>query len=161
MTSSNKAIELKQKDYTIAVKYSPEAIEKKTMKFTTPGGESFEITADEMLSILMEQVNQDTLSPAFVEMDRVNVVEVSRQLEVQLTEDMKAGQKIRLNYNHPYPVEFALIEEAMKIAKIKMDVPVTTLTIEYLDSVRAKIKPIQENFMKKFYSSFKNFTKGS
>jgi len=159
MTSSNKAIELKQKDYTIAVKYSPEAIENKTMKFTTPGGESFEITADEMLSILMEQVNQDTLSPAFVEMDRVNVVEVSRQLEVQLTEDMKAGQKIRLNYNHPYPVEFALIEEAMKIAKIKMDVPVTTLTIEYLDSVRAKIKPIQESFMKKFYSSFKNLTK--
>jgi hypothetical protein len=159
MTSSNKAVELKQKDYTIAVKYSPEAIEKKMMKFTTPGGESFEITADEMLSILMEQVNQDTLSPAFVEMDRVNVVEVSRQLEVQLTEDMKAGQKIRLNYNHPYPVEFALIEEAMKIAKIKMDVPMTTLTIEYLDSVRAKIKPIQESFMKKFYSSFKNLTK--
>jgi len=159
MTSLNKAIELKQKDYTIAVKYSPEAIEKKMMKFTTPNGDSFEITADEMLSILMEQVNQDTLSPAFVEMDRVNVVEVSRQLEVQLTEDMKAGQKIRLNYNHPYPVEFALIEEAMKIAKIKMDAPMTTLTVEYLDSVRAKIKPIQESFMKKFYSSFKNLTK--
>ena len=159
MTSLNKAIELKQKDYTIAVKYSPEAIEKKMMKFTTPNGDSFEITADEMLSILMEQVNQDTLSPAFVEMDRVNVVEVSRQLEVQLTEDMKAGQKIRLNYNHPYTVEFALIEEAMKIAKIKMDAPMTTLTVEYLDSVRAKIKPIQESFMKKFYSSFKNLTK--
>jgi len=159
MTSSNKAVELKQKDYTIAVKYSPEAIEKKMMKFTTPNGDSFEITSDEMISILMEQVNQDTLSPAFVEMDRVNVVEVSRQLEVQLTEDMKAGQKIRLNYNHPYPVEFALIEEAMKIAKINMDAPMTTLTVEYLESVRAKIKPIQESFMKKFYSSFKNLTK--
>jgi len=159
MTSSSKAIELKQKDYTISVKYSEEAIEKKMMKFTTPGGESFEITADEMLSILMEQVNQDTLSPAFVEMDRVNVVEVSRQLEVQLTEDMKAGQKIRLNYNHPYPVEFALIEEAMKIAKIKMDVPMTTLTIEYLEDVRSKIKPMQRSFVQKFYSSFKNLIK--
>jgi hypothetical protein len=159
MTSLSKAIELKQKDYTIAVKYSEEAIEKKMMKFTTPNGDSFEVTADEMLSILMEQVNQDTLSPAFVEMDRVNVVEVSRQLEVQLTEDMKAGQKIRLNYNHPYPVEFALIEEAMKIAKIKMDVPMTTLTIEYLEDVRSKIKPMQRSFVQKFYASFKNLIK--
>jgi hypothetical protein len=159
MTSSHKAVELKQKDYTIAVKYSPEAIEKKLMKFTTPGGESFEISSDEMLSILMEQVNQDTLSPAFVEMDRVNVVEVSRQLECELTEDMKKGQKIRLNYNHPYPVEFALIEEAMKIAKINMDAPMTTLTVEYLEGVRAKIKPLHKNFMEKFYSSFKNLTK--
>jgi hypothetical protein len=89
-------------------------------------------------------------------MDRINVVEVARQLECELTEDMKAGQKIRLNYKHPYPVEFALIEEAMKIAKINMDVPMTTLTVEYLEGVRDRIKPIQENFMKKFYSSFKN-----
>ena len=159
MTSSHKAVELKQKDYTVSVKYSDEAIEKKMMKFTTPKGESFEITADEMISILMEQVNQDTLSPAFVEMDRVNVVEVSRQLECELTEDMKAGQRIRLNYKHPYPVEFALIEEAMKIAKIEMGVPLTTLTVEYLEGIRGRIKPVQENFIKKMYSSFKNLQK--
>jgi hypothetical protein len=31
-----------------------------------------------------------------------------------------------------------------------------TLTKEYIDEVRAKIKPQSESFMKKFYSSFKN-----
>jgi hypothetical protein len=159
MNQPTKAIELKQKDYTIQVKYSDEAIEKKMMKFITPNGDSFEVTSDEMLAIMMEQVNQDVLSPAFVEMDRVNVVEVSRQLECVLTEDMKAGQKIRLNYNHPYPVEFALIEEAMKIAMINMDAPMTTLTVEYLEEVRNKIKPIQRSFISKFYSSFKNLIK--
>ena len=155
----SKAIELKQNGYTIQVKYSEEAIEKKLMKFVTPSGDSFEVSSDEMLAILMEQVNQDTLTPAFVEMDRVNVVEVSRQLECELTEDMKKGQKIRLNYNHPYPVEFALIEEAMKIAKIKMDVPRTELTVEYLEGVRAKIKPMQKNFIEKMYASFTNLRK--
>jgi hypothetical protein len=152
----SKSVELKTPTYTIQLKYSEEATEKKLMKFITPSGDFFEISSDEMIRIMMEQVNQDTLTPAFVEMDRINVVEVARQLECELTEDMKAGQKIRLNYKHPYPVEFALIEEAMKIAKINMDVPITTLTVEYLESVRDRIKPVQENFMKKFYSSFKN-----
>lgn len=150
-----KAIELKQKDYTIQLKYSEEAIEKKLMKFITSSGESFVISADEMLTILMEQVNQNTLSPAFVEMDRINVVEVSRQLKCQLTEDMKKGQEILLNYKHPYPLEFALIEEAMKIAKINQDVPVFTLTTQYMEDMRKKIKPGMKDYVKKFYRSFK------
>ena len=155
----SKPIELKTPSYTIQLKYSPEATEKKLMKFITPSGDYFEISSDEMIRIMMEQVNQDTLTPAFVEMDRINVVEVARQLECELTEDMKAGQKIRLNYKHPYPVELAIIEEAAKIAKINMDVPAFTLTKEYIDEVRSKIKPQSENFMKKFYSSFKNLGK--
>lgn len=152
----SKPVELKTPSYTIQLKYSPEATEKKLMKFITPSGDYFEISSDEMIRIMMEQVNQDTLTPAFVEMDRINVVEVGRQLKCVLTEDMKAGQEILLNYKHPYPIEFAIIEEAAKIAKINMDVPVMTLTKEYIDEVRAKIKPQSENFMKKFYSSFKN-----
>lgn len=152
---SNKAIELKQKNYTIQVKYSQEAIEKKLMKFITPNGDSFEVSSDEMLSILMEQVNQDTLIPAFVEMDRINVVEVSRQLKCVLTEDMKKGREILLNYKHPYPIEFALIEEAYKIASINKDVPVFTLTKDYIEDVRKKIKPGMKDYIKKFYRSFK------
>lgn len=151
----SKAIELKQKDYTIQVKYSDEAIEKKLMKFITPSGDSFVVSSDEMISFLMEQVNQDTLTPAFVEMDRINVVEVSRQLKCVLTEDMKAGKEILLNYKHPYPVEFALIEEAYKIAKINMDVPVFELTTQYIEDVRKKIKPGMKDYVKKLYRSFK------
>jgi len=149
------AVELKQKDYTIQVKYSPEAEEKKLMKFISKSGDEFEISAEEMISFLVEQVNTDTLSPTFVEMTKVNVVEVGRQLKCVLDRDFKKGEEININYTHPYPLEFALIEEGYKIAKIDMTVPRTEITKEYLDEVKKKITPKMEEYMKKFYKSFK------
>jgi len=149
------AIELKQKDYTIQLKYSPEAEAKKLMKFISKSGDEFVISADEMISFLVEQVNTDTLSPTFVEMTKVNVVEVGRQLKCVLDKDMKAGQEININYSHPYPLEFAIIEEGYKIAKIDMSVPRFEITKEYLDEVKKKITPKMEEYVKKFYKSFK------
>lgn len=152
-------VQLKKEDYTIQVNYSPEAIEKKLMKFISKSGDEFVISADEMSTILVGQVNSELLSATFVESDRVNVVEVLRQVVVTANRDIKKGEEIRLEYKHPYPVEFALIEEAMKIAKINMDVPVFTLTREYLDEVRNKITPEQEKFINRFYKFFKNLFK--
>lgn len=151
-----KAVELKKKDYTIQIGYSEKAIKDKIVKFITPSGDSFEISSEELISTLMNQVNMDTLSPTFVETDKINVVEVGRQLECVLDEDMKKGQKIRLNYSHPYPVEFALLEEAYKIAKINMDTPRYTITKEYLDKVQAQLKPGMSEYINKFYKTFKN-----
>jgi len=129
------------------------------MKFISKSGDEFEISAEEMSSILVSQVNSNTLEATFVESDRINVVEVGRQLECVLEEDMKKGQKIRMNYTHPYPVEFALIEEAYKIAKIDESIPRITITKEYLDDVRAKIKPEMREYSESFYKSFKNIKK--
>ena len=156
---ANKPVELKKKDYTIQVGYSKDAIKNKMMKFISKSGDEFEISAEEMSSILVSQVNSNTLEATFVESDRINVVEVGRQLECVLEEDMKKGQKIRMNYTHPYPVEFALIEEAYKIAKIDESIPRITITKEYLDDVRAKIKPEMREYSESFYKSFKNIKK--
>jgi len=154
-----KATELKKDKYTIQVNYSDEAIDKKLMKFITPSGDEFEISAEEMATILVGQVNSETLEATFVESDRVNVVEVTRQIRVVASRDISKGEEIRLEYRHPYPVEFALIEQAMNIAKINEDVKVFELTKEYLDSVRGKIKPEQRKFIKHFYKFFKNLFK--
>jgi hypothetical protein len=61
-----------------------------------------------------------------------------------------------LDYKHPYPVEFALIEKAMGIAMINEDVPAFTLTKEYLDDVMSKTTPEQKKFIRRFYEFFKN-----
>lgn len=151
-----KPVELKKEKFTVQVNYSDEAIEKKLMKFITPSGDEFEISADEMSSILVGQVNSETLSATFVESERVNVVEVTRQIRCKAARDIKKGDEIRLEYKHPYPVEFALIEEAMKVAKINKDVKVFELTSEYLDAVRLKITPHQKKFINSFYKFFKN-----
>lgn len=147
---------LKQKNYTVEIGYSDEAKEKKLMKFITKSGDEFEISADEMSSMLIGGVNSETLEATFVESDRINVVEVGRQLQCVLDKDMKKGQKININYTHPYPIEFALIEEAYKIAKIDESVPKITLTREYIDEVKAKLKPEMTEYINKFYKSFKN-----
>jgi len=153
---SKKPVELKKEKFTLQVNYSDEAIEKKIMKFITPSGDEFEITADEMSSILIGQVNSELIEATFVESDRVNVVEVSRQLRAIADRDIQKGEEIRIDYTHPYPVEFALIEEAMKIAKIRMDVPRTELTVEYIQAVKQKITPEQKKFVERFYEFFKN-----
>lgn len=147
---------MKRDKYTIQVNYSDEAIEKKLMKFITPSGDEFEISAEEMSSILVSQVNSETLQATFVESERVNVVEVVRQIRCKADRDIKKGDEIRLSYKHPYPIEFALIEEAMKIALINKDVKVTELTAEYIDAVRKKITPHQKKFINSFYKFFKD-----
>jgi len=146
----------KKDNYTVEVNYSKQAIKNKLIKFNSLKGKSIEISADELIAILTQQVNTKTLAPLFVEVDRVNVVEVGRQISCVLTEDMKKGQKININYTHPLPIEFALIEEAYKIASIKKDVPVFTLTAKYIEEVKRKMKPGMQDYIKKFYKSFKN-----
>lgn len=141
--------------YTVEIGYSDEAKEKKLMKFITKGGDEFEITAEELSTMLIGGVNSNTLEATFVESDRINVVEVARQLKCVADRDIKKGEEIRLDYVHPLPIEYALIEQVYGIAKINMDVPALVLTHEYIESVKAKIKPEMEEFTKKFYKSFK------
>ncbi len=151
-----KPVEMKKEKYTIQVNYSPEAIEKKIMKFITPSGDEFEISAEEMATILIGQVNSELIAASFVESDRVNVVEVTRQIRVRLDKDFKKGDEIRLDYVHPYPIEFALIEEAANLAKINRDVPRYELTVEYINSVKEKITPKQRKFVDLIYKFFKD-----
>lgn len=148
--------EIKKENYTVQVGYSEEAIAKKLLKFISKSGDEFEISAEDMSSMLIGGVNAETLEATFVESDRINVVEVGRQLECILDKNMKKGDKIRLNYTHPYPVEFAVIEQAYGIAKINMDMPVMTITKKYISEISDKLKPEQEKFLQRFYSSFKN-----
>jgi hypothetical protein len=152
---SNKQVQLKKDDYTIDIKYSDEAVEKKLIKFTTKSGDEIVFSADEMISMLVSQVNTETLEPTFVDMERINVVEVGRQLKCVLDRDFKKGEEINLNYTHPYPLEFALIEEMHKIAKVDPGIKVFELTGEFIKETKEKIKPEMEKYVKKFYDSFK------
>lgn len=155
MSESVKGVKLDKGNFTVEVKYSPEAIDKKLVKFTVVEGKEIVLSADELISMLVNQVNSEVLSAAFVETDRVNVVEVMRQIKCIANQDIKKGDLIHLDYTHPYPIEFALIEEAWKIALIKKDTKVTELTVDYIEEVKKKIQPNMNEYMRKFYQSFK------
>lgn len=151
----NKPIKLEKDNYSIEIKYSDEAVEKKLIKFSTKSGDEIIFSADEMISMLVSQVNTETLEPTFVDMERINVVEVGRQLKCVLDRDFKKGEEININYTHPYPLEFALIEEMYKIAKVDEGIKVFELTNDFIKETKEKIKPEMEKYVKKFYESFK------
>lgn len=149
----------KRDGYSVEIKYSPEAIEKKLIRFTTPSGDSFVVSTEEMIALLVEHVNLDTLAPTFVDTQRVNVVQVQRQIRCQLNRDYKEGEVINVGYTHPYPLEFAILEEAYKIAAIDTDRGVQTLTAQFIDKVKEDMKPNMDkmlDYSKKFYSTFKS-----
>lgn len=152
---SKKATRLEKDKYAIEVNYSEKAIEEKLMKFIPKNGEEFEISANEMSTILIGQVNSELVEATFVESDRVNVVEVTRQIRVVADRDITKGEEIRLEYKHPYPIEFALIEEAANLAIINRDAPRYELTVEYIKSVKSKITPQQHKFVELIYKFFK------
>ncbi len=151
----SQAVEMKKDRFTLRVNYSDEAVEKKLMQFETPSGDTFEISAEEMSTILIGQVNSELVEATFVHSDRVAVVEVMRQIRVRADRDIAAGEEIRLEYTHPYPVEFAIIEEAAKLARINMDVPAIELTVAYINDVKEKLTPKQHRFVELFYKFFK------
>lgn len=158
---SKKAVKMEKDGYELHVNYDAEAIEKKLMKFVPTNGEPFIISAEEMVSILIGQVNADVLAATFVESDRVNVVEVMRQIRVIADRDIKKGEEIRLDYYHPYPTEFAVIEEAANLAKIRMDVPERVLTVEYIKTARDRATPEQKKFVDFIYKFFKTLKRNS
>ncbi len=151
---SKEAVKMVKDGYELHVNYDEESIEKKLMKFVPTNGEPFTISAEEMMSILVGQVNAEQLSAAFVESDRIQVVDVMRQIRVRADRDIRRGEEIRLDYYHPYPLEFAVIEEAAKLAKIQMDVPLMTLTVDYIKAAKGKTLPEQKRFIDFFYKFF-------
>jgi len=149
-----------QKDYTVEIKHTPEAIKKRLIKFTSTKKDGFEISADKLIELLSHYVNSDELAPAFVDTERINVVYVTRNIAATLERDFKAGETVHLAYEHPYPLEFALIEEAFNIAKIDKDREGFVVTPELIKKTKKQTPKSCLNFVKKFYESFKNLLLG-
>lgn len=157
MKSSNKnetpqGVVTKKNGYQIEAKYSQNAIEKKLVRFTK-GKESFEISAGELIELLATQVSQETLAPTFVDTTRVNVVKVKRQIAVRVNRDIKLGEEIRIDYEHAYPLEFAIIEEAWKLCLLNKEAGVTELTKEMIDKCKAQMEPGMKDYLKQFYKN--------
>jgi len=146
------------KSYTVEVKYSAESKAKKLVRFTAKENGVFEISTDELIDIVAMHVNSQLLAPMFVETDSINIVQVQRQISAIADRNISVGEKINLNYFHPYPLEFALIEQAYKIAKVDEGIEVKVLTKKFIEEVKNKIKPEMEDFIKNFYKSYKHLS---
>jgi len=152
---SKEHMKSEQDNYTVEINYTPEATEKKLIKFTaTSEDNSFEIDVDKIIELISLHVNMDKLSPVFVDTEAINMVSVNRTLNLTVERDIEKGEEITINYSHPYPVEFALLEELYKIAKIDESTPAITISKEFIEEHRSKIHPDNEKFVKSIYSQY-------
>lgn len=146
-------------DYSVSIKYSKTAVKDKLIKFTVNKGNSFEISTDKLIELVAHYVNSDVLAPMFVDTERINVVYVTRALNFRADKDIKEGETFQMYYEHPYPIEFALIEEGMGMALINKEKMGFVVTPEMLKDVKAKESPEAKTFIRKFYESFRNIGK--
>jgi hypothetical protein len=155
----SKAKELKTPTYTIQINYSPEAHDKKLMKFIPVDGKEFEIPAEDMISFLVNQVSMKELEPTFVDTDSIKIVSVHRQIKAVLNRDYKEGEEIRMEYVHPYPLEYAILEKMYGYASLEEGAKFIELTNEHIEEIKKKITPEMEDYTKKFYSAIKGLSK--
>lgn len=153
-----KAIVSKRKGYSVELKYSKKAIEKELIKFTTKGGLVLEIPANELIEILITGVNREKLEPVFVNSETIDIVYVERALNFVADRNIKKGEKFNVTYKHPYPLEFAAIEDALKLCKIDIDSKVYPFTPDLLKKIKKKNTDEQKNFVKKFFTRILNKT---
>ncbi len=145
-----------KKGYTVELKYSPKAERDQLIRFTAKEGNTFEITAPQIVELVSQYINGKDLAPVFVDTERIKVVYVKRQFEAKLDRDWKAGETIRIGYEHPHPLEFAIIEEGMKLLEIDSSREGFIVTPELLKQVKRNTPQASKNFIQKFYESFKN-----
>lgn len=144
-----------QDGYTVEIKYNDESKNKKLIKFSV-GESSFEISTEKLIELVSHYVNGEELAPMFVDNERINIVYVKRQIQARLDKDFKEGDILNFEYSHPYPLEFAILEEASKLALIEKDREGVIVTPELIKRVKDAMPSQNENFIKKFYESFKN-----
>lgn len=157
---SKKAQRLEKEDYSLEINYSESAIAKKLIKFIPKEGTEFEISAEDIISFLVNQVSMNTLEPTLVDTEKINIVDVYREIKVKLDRDFKEGEIIQLGYKTPYPLEFAVIESIYNIAKVEEGAEVFSLTSEMIEKYKKQIKPEQDDFVKKFYAGHKGLKLG-
>lgn len=161
MTKENKkGLISEKKNYTVELKYSSKAERDQLIRFTAKEGNSFEISAPQIVELVSQYINGKDLEPVFVDTERIKVVYVTRQMEATLDRDFKAGETIRIGYQHPYPIEFAIIEEGMKLAQIDPNREGFIVTPELLKQVKRNTPEASKNFIQKFFQSFKNIGLG-
>lgn len=161
MTKENKkGLISEKKNYTVELKYSSKAERDQLIRFTAKEGNTFEISAPQIVELVSQYINGKDLEPVFVDTERIKVVYVTRQMEAKLDRDFKAGETIRIGYQHPYPLEFAIIEEGMKLAKIDPNREGFIVTPELLKQVKRNTPESSKNFIQKFFQSFKNIGLG-
>lgn len=136
-----------KRDYSVEIKYSEEAREKKLIRFTAKRkNRSFEISLDEFINLVMIHLNKEYVPMLQTVQESVEMVEAIRTLNFKCTKDFKEGEEMSIQYIQPMPLEFAIAEEAYKMAKMQGDI--VRVPLEDIQRTADDLSQRQKNYMK-------------
>lgn len=104
-------------EYSVMIKYSKKAEDGKIIKVVPKKGRPFEMSTKELVDLLAKHVNLEVLAPAFIHNKQINMVRVLRNITFTPNKDLKAGETVYVPFQHMMPIEFAIAEEALGVAR--------------------------------------------
>ena len=118
ITAKTKGFIARKPGYSVAIKYSKDAIKKNLIKFIPNQGKPFEVSVGELIDLLAKHVSTELLTPALMDNKIVKMIKVQRAITLQTSRDIKTGEIINIPFEHMMPIEYAIAEEALGVAKI-------------------------------------------
>lgn len=132
---------------TVEIKYSADSTEKGLIKFT-PKGKDFEISADDLLSIIRDNFAEKELAIALTDttVNKIFMVDVIRQFNFEALQDYKKGDVVSIKAFQPYPYVLAALEEAYNKCKISGEVE--AIEVSKFTEALEGLKKRNEDFVK-------------
>lgn len=132
---------------TVEIKYSADSTEKGLIKFT-PKGKDFEISADDLLSIIRDNFAEKELAIALTDttVNKIFMVDVIRQFNFEALQDYKKGDIVSIKAFQPYPYVLAALEEAYNKCKISGEVE--AIEVSKFTEALEGLKKRNEDFVK-------------
>lgn len=156
---ANEAIKATKRDYSVELKYSDEAKEKKLIKFTAlRRNREFVISLDEITKLIMLHLNKEYIPMLEVKNECVDMIIVERSITGKCSRDYKEGELISFNYEQPMPVEMAIAEEAYNICKLGEDI--VKVPAENLSKAQEELNARQKQYLEFTHKEYmKQFNK--
>lgn len=142
-------------EYSLMIKYSPKASREKLIKVIPKKGQPFEIKTESLVELISKHVNFETLAPAFIHNKKIEMIRVNRVITFTPNRDIKAGETVNIPFQHMMPIEFAIAEEALGVARI--DDNVKTINASVMKEATNRVnQSVQEYVMEQYRGLIKS-----
>lgn len=139
-------------EYSVMIKYSKKAEDGKIIKVVPKKGKPFEMSTKELVDLLAKHVNFDVLAPAFIHNKQINMIRVLRNVTFTPNKDLKAGETVHIPFQHMMPIEFAIAEEALGVARF--DDKVVKINEKEFNEAKKRVDESVQHYAQEQYKAF-------
>lgn len=145
---------LEKEKYNIVIKDTKENTDNEIITFSDKKGKKLvEISADELLKILANNVRTSKLAVALSTVDSktIPMVEVTRHIHGKLERDYAKGDEIIFDFKHMYPYLLAVLEKTYELCEINSET-ITEIPKDKYAEAEVNFKTENDKYIKAIYN---------